>query len=225
MDWVNLVWGWNWDSSWDGNLIRLGNVLLLDDLTGNGSGDGDGDVNVVLVDGDLGDDVGHLGGDSGVGSDWGSDSGLGDSISWGRSEVSWSWWDGGVWCWGSWDGWRREGSGLNEVLGSSGNIGGGWLGDGLLSGNSVLVTSNNGGHSGLDGSLSNNTVLHTVLDNWRSSSVGVVSLADHSRGGGHGGAHDLSSSESSVASGGQGDCWGSHGTGQVGTGNLEIIVV
>ena len=208
----------NIEADSDGNVIstftdHLATLLGDIDITGR---------SLVIHEGE--DDLG-LGGDSGVGSDWGSDSGLGDSISWGRSEVSWSWWDGGVWCWGSWDGWRGEGSGLNEVLGSSGNIGGGWLGDGLLSGNSVLVTSNNGGHSGLDGSLSNNTVLHTVLDHWRSSSVGVMSLADHSRGGGHGGAYDLSSSESSVASGGQGDCWGSHGTGQVGTGNLEIIVV
>ena len=85
MDWVNLVWGWNWDSSWDGNLIRLGNVLLLDDLTGNGSGDGDGDVNVVLVDGDLGDDVGDLGGDSGVGADGSGDCLDSDGISRGGS--------------------------------------------------------------------------------------------------------------------------------------------
>merc|ERR1719323_411454 len=77
LDWVNLVWGWDGDGSWDWDLIRLGNWLLDEDLTGNGSWDSDGNVNVVLVNLDLGDDVGDLGGDSGVGSDWSGDLGLG----------------------------------------------------------------------------------------------------------------------------------------------------
>lgn len=171
LDWVNLVWGWDWDSSWDWDLIRLGNWLLDEDLTGNGSWDSDGDVDVVLVDLDLGDDVGHLWGDSGVGSDWGSDLGLGHGVSWGGAEVSWCWWDGGVWCWGSGDGGWGNGSGLNEVLGSSSNVGGSGLGDGFLSGNGVLVTSDNGDSSGLDLSVSDNTVLDTVLDNGRSGGV------------------------------------------------------
>ena len=171
LDWVDLVWGWDGDSSGDWDLVWLGDLLLDNDLTGDSSGHSDGDINVVLVDLDLGDDVGHLWGDSGVGSDWGSDLGLGHGVSWGGTEVSWCWWDGGVWCWGSGDGGWGNGSGLNEVLGSSGNIRGSGLGDGFLSGNSVLVTCDNGDLSGLDLSVSNNTVLNTVLHNCRSGGV------------------------------------------------------
>merc|ERR1719228_3253416 len=37
LDRVNLVGSWDMDGTWDGNLIRLGNVGDLDDLTGNGT--------------------------------------------------------------------------------------------------------------------------------------------------------------------------------------------
>merc|ERR1719233_1221898 len=35
LDGVNLVRSWDMDGTWDGNLVRLGNVGDLDDLTGN----------------------------------------------------------------------------------------------------------------------------------------------------------------------------------------------
>ena len=75
--------------------------------------------------------------------------------------------------------------GLHDVLGSSDNIRGGWLGDGLLSGHDVLVSANNTGHSGLDGLGSNNSVLHPVLYDGGAGSVAMVGLADHGGGGGH----------------------------------------
>merc|ERR1712117_286016 len=177
LDWVNLVWGWDWDSSWDSDLVWLGNMLGNLDLTGNSSWHSNWDINVVLVDLDLWDDVGHLGGDSGVRSDWGLDHLLCDSVSWGRSSWNWSWWDGGIGCWGSWDSWGGQGSGLNKVLWSASSIGDSWLGDMLLSGNNILVSRNSTGVSGLDSSLSNNTVFHSVLNNSWSSSIAVVSLS------------------------------------------------
>merc|ERR1719233_770859 len=36
LDGVNLVRSWDMDGTWDGNLVRLGNVGDLDNLTGNG---------------------------------------------------------------------------------------------------------------------------------------------------------------------------------------------
>merc|ERR1711970_1250648 len=39
LDGVNLVGSWDMDGTWDGNLIRLGNVGDLDNLTGNGTWD------------------------------------------------------------------------------------------------------------------------------------------------------------------------------------------
>jgi len=185
LDGVNLVRSGDWDSPGDGDLVRLGNMVVGDDLTGNSPGDSHGHINVVLVDLDLGDDVGDLGSDPDVAPHGGGDLGLGDSVS--RSEASWDWCggDGSIWSRSGRDGWRSNWSGLNNVLGSSGHVRGGWLGDGLLSGNDVLMTSNNTGVTGLDGPLSHNSVLHSVLHDWRSGSVAVVGLTDHGGGGGH----------------------------------------
>jgi hypothetical protein len=143
LDWVDLVWGGDRDGSWHWDLVWLGNLLLNNDLTGNSPGDSDGNLNVVLVDLDLGDDVGDLGGDPGVRSDWGGNPGLGDGVSWGGTGWDWSWRDDSIGCWGSGDGWGRQGSGLHQVLGSSGSVRDSGLGDVLNSGNSVLVASDN----------------------------------------------------------------------------------
>merc|ERR1719481_2316433 len=199
------------DGSWDWDLVWLGNWLLNNDLTGNSSWDGNWDINVVFVDLDLGDDVGDLWGDSGVGSDWGSNSGLGHGISWG-----WCRWDGSIRCWGSWDSWGWEGSGLNEVLWGSGNIRGGWLRDSFMSGNSVLVSSNNGSDSSLDGSLSNDTVFNSVLNNGWSSGVAVVGLSNNSRGVGNTGVSQVSNSDVGGSS---------SDTGHEGTGNHKSVHV
>ena len=83
------------------------------------------------------------------------------------------------------DGGGSDGSGLHDVLGSSDNIGAGWLGDGLLSGDHVLVSINNTGHSGLDSPGSNHSVLHSVLHHGGAGSVAVMGLAHHGGGGGH----------------------------------------
>ena len=198
MDWVNLVWGWDWDSSWHSNLVWLGNMLVSYNLTWNSSGDSNWDINVVLVDLDLRDDVGHLGGDSGVRSDWGLDHLLGHSVSWGRSGWNWCWWDGGIGCWGSGDSWGWEGSGLNKVLWSSGSIRDSWLWDVLLAGNNILMSINNTGNSSLDSSLSNNTVFNSVLNNSGSSSIAVVCLSNNSWGMGNWGT-DQSLTMSSVS--------------------------
>merc|ERR1719320_1402331 len=48
LDGVNLVGSWDMDGPWDGNLIRLGNMGDLDDLTGNGTWDSNGDINIVF---------------------------------------------------------------------------------------------------------------------------------------------------------------------------------
>merc|ERR1712077_153530 len=66
-----------------------------------------------------------------------------------------------------------------DVLGSSGNVGGGWLGDGLLSSDHVLVAGDNTGVSGLDSPGSNYSVLHSVLNHGGPGRVTVVGLPDH----------------------------------------------
>merc|ERR1719206_744948 len=185
LDGVNLVGCWDMDGTWDGNLIRLGNVGDLDNLTGNGTWDSNRDINVVFLDIDLWDNVGDLRGDSGVGSHRSSDLGLDNGVS--RSRASWDRCrgDGSIRCWGSRDGGRGKSNGRNEVLGFSSNIRMSRLGDGLLSSNGVSMSSNNLLDSGLDGPLSDNSVLNTVLNYWGSSSIAVVSLTNNSRGAGN----------------------------------------
>merc|ERR1711970_1173153 len=201
---VNLVRSWDMDGTWDGNLIRLGNVGDLDDLTGNGTWDSNGDINIVVLDIDFWDNVGDLRGDSGVGSDGSSDLGLDNGVS-----GCWASWDrcrgdGSIRCWGSRDGWRRKSNGLNKVLGCSSNIGVGRLGDGLLSSNGVCMSSNNLLDSGLDSPLSDNSVLNTVLNYWGSSSIAVVGLSNNSWGAGN-----WSSNKSSVSGIAKTNmCWG-----------------
>ena len=96
LDWVDLVWGWDGDSSGDWDLVWLGDLLLDNDLTGDSSGHSDGDINVVLVDLDLGDDVGDLGGDPDVAPDGGGDLGLDDGVSGSRAGRDRCGGDGGV---------------------------------------------------------------------------------------------------------------------------------
>jgi len=71
LDGVNLVGSWDWDSTGNGDIIWLGNMGDLDNLTGNSTWDGNWDINVVFLDIYLGNDVGDTRSDSGVGSDWG----------------------------------------------------------------------------------------------------------------------------------------------------------
>merc|ERR1711872_29754 len=167
LDGVNLVGSWDWDGTWDGNLIRLSDMRDLDDLTGNSTWDSNRDINVVFLDIDLWDNVGDLRGDSGVGSDGSSDLGLDNSVS--RSR----------------DGWGSNRSGLNNVLGSSGNVRSSRLGDGLLSSNGVLMSSNNLLYSGLNSPVSNDSIFNAVLNHWGSSSIAMVGLSNNSWGTGN----------------------------------------
>ena len=81
LDGVDLVGSWDMDSPGHGDLVGLGHVSVGDDLTGDSSGHSDGNINVVLVDLDLGHDVGDLGGDPDVAPDGGLDLGLDDGVS------------------------------------------------------------------------------------------------------------------------------------------------
>ena len=182
LDGVNLVGSWDWDSTGNSDLIRLGDMGDLDDLTGNGTWDGNWDINVVFLDIDLRDDVGDLGSDSGVGSDWGKDSLLDNGVSGSRSSWDRCRGDGSIRCWGSWDGWRGKSNGMDKVLGSSGHIRRSGLGDSLLPSNAISVSSNNLLDSSLDGPLSNNSVFNTVLNYWGSSSVRSMGLSNNSWG-------------------------------------------
>lgn len=130
LDGVNLVGSWDWDGTGNSDLIRLGDMGDLDDLTGNGTGNGNWDINVVFLDIDLWDNVGELRSDSGVSSDWGKDSLLDNSVS--RSRASWDRCrgDGSIRCWGNWEDWRGNGDSLDKVLGSTSKIRSGRLGDG-----------------------------------------------------------------------------------------------
>merc|ERR1711892_982055 len=130
LDGVNLVGSWDWNSTWDSNLIRLGDMGDLDDLTGNGTWDSNRDINIVLLAIDLWDNVGELGSGSGVSSDWGSNLGLDTGVS--RGGASWDRGrgDGSIRCWGSMDDWSGKGNSVDKVLDRSSDIRSGRLGDG-----------------------------------------------------------------------------------------------
>merc|ERR1712106_260607 len=84
---VDLVGSWDRDGTGNRDIIRLGDMGNLDNLTGNGTWHSNRDINIVLLDIDLWDNVGQLGGDSGVSSDWGSNLGLDNGVSGGG--ASW----------------------------------------------------------------------------------------------------------------------------------------
>lgn len=182
VDGVNLVGGGDGDGTGNGNLVGLGNVLLDNDLTLNGNGDMDGHINVVLVDLELGHDVGLDRGDSGVSSHGSEDSLLGDGISGGGAEVDGCGGDGGIWCGGNGESGGREGLSLNNSLGLASDVAVGGLGDDLLVGLDVLVTGLHALGSNLDGLVADNTVLHMFLDDGGTGGVSVVGLADGNGG-------------------------------------------
>merc|ERR1711892_712380 len=112
LDGVDLVGSWDRDGTGNGDIIRLGNMGNLDDLTGNCTWHSNRDINIVLLDIDLWDNVGKLGGDSGVGSDGSSNLGLDNGGS------------------GGGDDWSGKGNGVDKVLDRSSDIRSGRLGDG-----------------------------------------------------------------------------------------------
>merc|ERR1719210_1354638 len=80
LDRVDLVGLGHMDGPGHLNVVGLGHVLGHDDLPLNGDGDMDGHVNVVLVDLELGHDLGLDRGDLGVGPDRGEDPLLGHGV-------------------------------------------------------------------------------------------------------------------------------------------------
>ena len=203
LDGVDLVGGGDGDGPGHGDLVRLGHVGVGDDLTGDSSGHGHGHVHVVLVDLDLGHDVGHLGGHLHVAPHGGGDLLDGDGVSGGGAGWDGCGGDGSVGSRGHGDSGGSDRAGLNNVLGSSHCVGGGWLGDGLLAGHHVLVSSHHTGHPGLDCPGSDHSVLHPVLHHGGPGGVAVVGLADHGGGGGHWGGHQRVVGQ--VGGGSQGD--------------------
>merc|ERR1719219_1886492 len=160
LDGVDLVGSWNMDGTGNRNFVRLSNMGHLDNLTGNGTWDSNRDINVVVLDIDLWNNVGNLRGDYRVGSDGSSDLLLNNGVSGSRSSWDRCGRDGSIRCWGSRDSWRGNGDSLNDVLGSSGDIRMGRLGDGFLSSNGISVSSNNLLGSSLDGAPQN--IVETV---------------------------------------------------------------
>merc|ERR1712106_687996 len=148
LDGVNLVGSWDWDSTWDSNLIRLGDMETWTISRGTARGIATGTSTLYF---------------------W--------TLICGTMLVYWG--DGSIRRWGSRDDWSGKGNGVNKVLGRSGNIRMGSLGDGFLSSNSISMPSNNLLDSNLDGSLSNQSVFNTVLNYWGSSSIRSVSLSNH----------------------------------------------
>ena len=156
LDGMILEGSWDWDSMWDG----------------------DGDINFVVLDIDLWDNVGDLRGDSGVGSDGSSDILLDNSVSRDRFSYDRVRGNGSIRCWRSRDSWGSNRSGLNNVLRSSGNKRMGRLGNGILSSNSITMSSNNLLYSGLNGPVSDNCklvkmVVIAICGFWKSSSINI----------------------------------------------------
>lgn len=164
LDGVDLVGSGNRDSTRNSHIIGSGDVLVDNDLTSNSGGDMDGHINVVLLHIDLGDDVGGLGSDPGVGPHGSKDLLLDHGISRGRSQVDRCWGDGSKRCRGIRYGRGSDGQGHLMVLGGPGQVGDRGLGDGLNTGNRVLVAGDNLLSSSLDNLVSNNPVLDTALN-------------------------------------------------------------
>jgi len=186
LDGVDLVRGSNRDGPGDRDLIGLGNMLVHNDGALNGDGDMDGHVNVVVLDLNLGDDVGLLRGDPGVGPHRGEDLLLDNGVSRGRASGNRCRGDGSHIGGSLRDDWGRQRTGLSQGLGSSSNVAGGGLGNNLLASRDVGVASDDAGVSGLHNLAADNSVLGVLLNHWGSSGVGLVGLSGDNRGRGNG---------------------------------------
>jgi len=186
LDGVDLVRGSNRDGPGDRDLIGLGNVLVHNDGALNGDGDMDGHVNVVVLDLNLGDDVGLLRGDPGVGPHRGEDLLLDNGVSRGRASGNRCRGDGSHVGGSMRDDWGRQRAGLSQGLGSSSDVAGGRLGNNLLASRDVGVASDHAGMSGLHNLAADNSVLGVLLNHWGASGVGLVGLPSDDRGRGNG---------------------------------------
>jgi len=186
LDRVDLVRGSNRDGPGDRDLIGLGNVLVHNDGALNGDGDMDGHVNVVVLDLNLGDDVGLLRGDPGVGPHGSKDLLLDNGVSGGGTSGNRRGRDGSHIGSSLGDDGRRQRAGLSQGLGGSSHVAGGGLGDDLLAGWDMGVASDHAGVSGLDNLASDDSILGVLLNNGGTSGVGLVGLSGDNGGRGNG---------------------------------------
>ena len=186
LDGVDLVRGSNRDGPGDRDLIGLGNVLVHNDGALNGDGDMDGHVNVVVLDLNLGDDVGLLRSDPGVGPHGSKDLLLDNGVSGGGTSGNRRGRDGSHIGSSLGDDGRRQRAGLSQGLGGSSHVAGGGLGDDLLAGWDMGVASDHAGVSGLDNLASDDSILGVLLNNGGTSSVGLVGLSGDNGGRGNG---------------------------------------
>jgi len=185
LDGVDLVRGRHGNGTGHGDLVGLRDMLVHNNGTLNGDGHVDGHVNVVVLDLNLGDDVGLLRGDPGVGPHGGEDLLLDNSVSRGRASRDRCRGDGSHVGGSSRDDRGRQRTGLGQGLGSSSDVAGGRLGNDLLTSRDVGVTSDHAGVSGLHNLAADNSVLGVLLNHWGASGVGLVGLASDDWGRGN----------------------------------------
>lgn len=186
LDGVHSVRGSHVHGTRDGDLVRGSNVLVHNNGALNGNGHMDGHVNVVVLDLDLGDDVGLLRGDPGVGPHRGEDLLLDNGVSRGKSSGNRRRGNGSQVGGSVRDDWGRQSAGLNQGLGSSSDVAVGGLGNNLLASRDVGVASDHAGVSGLHNLAADNSVLGVLLNHCGASGVGLVGLASDDRGRGNG---------------------------------------
>jgi len=186
LDGVHLVRGSHGHGTGDGDLVRGRNMLVHNHGALNGNGHMDGHVNVVVLDLNLGDDVGLLRGDPGVGPHRGEDLLLDNGVSRGRASGNRCRGDGSHVGGSLRDDWGRQRAGLSQGLGSSSDVAGGRLGNNLLASRDVGVASDHAGMSGLHNLAADNSVLGVLLNHWGASGVGLVGLPSDDRGRGNG---------------------------------------
>jgi hypothetical protein len=187
LDGVDLVRGSHGDGTGNRDLVRGRDVLVHNHGALNGDRHMDGDVNVVVLDLNLGDDVGLLRGDPGVGPHGSEDLLLDTSVSRGRASRDWCRGDGSHVGGSVRDDRGSQRAGLGQGLGSSSDVAGGRLGNDLLTSRDVGVTSDHAGVSGLDNLASDNSVLGVLLNHSGASGIGLVGLTSDDWGRGNGG--------------------------------------
>lgn len=187
LDRVDLVRGSHGDGTGNRDLVRGRDVLVHNHGALNGDRHMDGDVNVVVLDLNLGDDVGLLRGDPGVGPHGSEDLLLDNSVSRGRASRDRCRGDGSHVGGSVRDDRGRQRAGLGQGLGSSSDVAGGRLGNDLLTSRDVGVTSDHAGVSGLDNLASDNSVLGVLLNHSGASGIGLVGLTSDDWGRGNGG--------------------------------------